>query len=101
MAKQQGATERPSASQELGGPVFSGQARSKSLRPDKDNSDLFSRILLSKSPEIGGDMLAGLDRSYSQIARRIEGDNVRAIIPIWIGDVQIDVVRWEDVSGWV
>lgn len=46
-------------------------------------------------------MFADLDRSNSQIARRIEGDNVRAIITIWIGDVEIDVVCGEDVSGWV
>jgi hypothetical protein len=32
--------------------------------------------------ETSGDTFAGLDRSNSQIAKRIEGDNVRAIRPL-------------------
>ena len=51
--------------------------------------------------ETSGDMFVGLDRSNSQIARRIEGDDVGAVITIRIGDVEIDVVRWEDMSGWI
>jgi len=51
--------------------------------------------------ETGGDVFAGLDRGNSQISRRIEGDDVGAIIAILIGDVEIDVVCGEDVSGWV
>ena len=31
----------------------------------------------------------------------MEGDDVGAVITIRIGDVEIDVVRWENMSGWI
>ena len=51
--------------------------------------------------ETGSDVFTGLDCGDSQIARRIKGDDVGAVITIRIGDVEIDVVCGEDVSGWI